>query len=325
MDDAFYVTLPSDGASKVYPTNRPTCYRTDLDMNKQLLSGWEVGLSQIQFTHDWSNSTPQYKFLAWILKSDIPPVAQDYPRGYAISALESRLLDIGRAQVTHTTESEGVVSVTNAKSRMVTVPPWHGFRHVEEFGAYVASYIETALDDTESHLYSVRYDRKSDTLAKFAVVEHTGGGNVYFGMSSEDDEMFATLGISSRRESERLENKKLKVYQFRERFTIPRNNGFNKPNTILVYTDICAEQPIGSVKGQMLKLIPVTSKRGERQCNEYDRPTYVPVVPTNLGNMEISLRDLPGKEIQAWDPNSLVTVVLHFRRRKGYVADSGWC
>lgn len=326
MDDAFYLTLPSNGASEVYPSNRPTRYRTDLNLNKNLLSGWEVGLSQIQFTHNWNASTPEFKFMAWIINTGGQKSAQEYPRGYTIGALEARLLDIANAKVTATERSEaGDLSVTHARSRVVTVPASSGFRHVEEFGAFVAEYIADALDEEERHIYSVKYDRKSDNIAKFTVVEHTGDAHVYIGMSSEDDEIFEILGISPRRESSLLTNKKLKVYQFRELYTVPRRNGFANIETIFVYSDVCEEQLVGSQRAQVLKLVPVTVQKGERQCNEYPRPAYVPVVPTSLGNIEVSLCDLTGEEIQIWEPNSLVTIVLHFRKRKGHAAEGGWC
>ncbi len=326
MADAFYVTLPSNGASEVYPSNQPTRYRTDLNLNKNLLSGWEVGLAQIQFTHNWNASTPVFQFMAWVINTGGQKLAQEYPRGYTIGALEARLLDIAKSKVTATERSEsGDLSVTHARSRVVTVPAFSGFRHVEEFGTIVASYIADALDVGERHVYSVKYDRKSDNYAKFTVVEQSGGANVYFGISSESDELFEILGISPRRESSLLTNKKLNVYQFREMYTVPRKNGFNNIETIFVYSDVCEEQLVGSQRAQMLKLVPVTVQKGERQCNEYPRPAYVPVVPTTLGNIEISLCDRTGEVIQIWDPNSLVTIVLHFRKRKGYAEAGGWC
>lgn len=325
MEDSFYLTLPSNGASNVYPVNRPTRYRTDLNLNKNLLSGWEVGLHQIQFTHNWNASTPEFTFLAWITNTAWPASAQQYAINYQMHPMESRLLNIARAEVTPTRTAEnGTISVIHSKARMVVVPACDGFRHVEEFGAYVARYIEAAfeaaLSENEERKYTVKYDRKSNTIAKFTIVDHAAGGNIFLGMSSEDDEMFEILGISARRESARLLNKKLKLYQFREQYTVPRKNGFANIETIFVYSDVCEEQLVGTQRAQILKLVPVTVSKGERQCNEYPRPAYVPVVPTKLRNIEMLICDSTGNEIKIWDPNSLVTVVLHFRKQH----NGGW-
>jgi hypothetical protein len=328
MDNDFYITLPSNGASDVYPGNRPTCYRTDLNINKKLLSGWEVGLSQIQFTRNWYESTPEFKFLAWIgrFTSDRRFV-QTYTAGYAIGNLEKTLLDITAAGVTSAqTTGDGIITPCYTIARLVTVPAFNQWSHVDQFGAEVAKCIQEAFSGESALSLRVKYERTAAGTTAFHVTEHSAANSSepWLGMSSVDTEMFEILGIPSRIESSKLKTRALKVYMFNQS-SIPRSNGFPSLETIFVYTDVCEEQVIGSQRGQLLKLVPVTAKKGERQCNEYPRPSYVPVVPTSLRNIEVSLNDLTGKEVQIWDENSIVTIVLHFRRRKGYAAEGGWC
>jgi hypothetical protein len=327
MGDDFYVTLPSNGASKVYPRNRPTCYRTDLNLGRKLLSGWEVGLSQIQFTRNWNEATPEFTFMVWVTE-----FSKGYNQNIPTSrrgVLERRLLNISAARVTHNETVDGVTTITKARSRMVTIPAYEQWKHVDELGWSVSEAIERVLGESGSNLFTVRYVRNSDNTASFTVKERgvpEDSVKAHLGFSSEDDELFQILGISPRRESSLLANKKLRVYGFREDLLIPRSNGFPSLETIFVYSDICEEQVIGDQRGQLLKLVPVTVKKGERQCNEYPRPTYVQVMPTSLPNIEISIHDRTGREVQIWDENSFVTTVLHFRRRKvSSAADAGWC
>ncbi len=317
--EQFYITLPSSGGSDVYKGNRPTFYRTDLPelpIDRKNLHDWEVGLAHIQFTHNWNYSTPEFKFLAWVTKFGTG-FTQTYPAGYVLSDLETRLNNIGAAQVTSTESGLPI----NAISRLVTVPAFNEWRNVEEFGAQVASRIEDAFDGDERFDFRISYERTSAKTTIFKVVENSVGGNVYMGISSIDSEMFEILGMNPRRESSRLEDKKLKVYLFNERPLLPCVNGFAELETIYVYADICEEQVIGSARGNLLKIVPVTVGKGERQCNEYARPQYVRVKPTYLKSILIELRDLTGTVIEIWNQNSMVIVQLHFRRRK----KEGWC
>jgi hypothetical protein len=317
-DHDFYVTLPSNGASDVYPRNRPTCYRTDLSINKRLLTDWEVGLAQIQFTHNWNYSTPEFTFMAFICKTGTGFSQTNVP-GHVANWQEKRLRYISPTGIVPTSGRE-----MNMNVRVVKVPAFAQWRHVDELGSEVAKCIEKEYADGSdtTHSISVKYSRVENTTT-FTVTEHNVGGDLFLGLTSEDDELFQILGINPRRESSRLRNQRLKVYLFKETPPIPRTNGFANVETIFVYTDVVEEQVVGSSSGTLLKLVPVTSKKGERQCSEYGRPSYVPVQPTSLKSIEIKICDLAGEELLIWDPNSLVTVVLHFRKRKRY--DAGWC
>jgi hypothetical protein len=325
QDESFYITLPSNGDEK-YTRNRPTNYTTDLSGDK-LLTDWEVGLQQIQFTHDWNYSTPEFKFLAWIGKHGYG-YTRTYPANYVVSDLEEKLGDIGSAHITSTEEHEGErYTPTNVITRLVTIPAFNDWRHVDELGASVASRIENAFEEDEDDI-TVSYERTSANTTLFRVAEKVksvGRGSVFIGISSIDDEMFKILGIHPRRESALLSVPRLKVYLFGEKHPIPRSHGFHGVETIFVYCDACEEQVIGTRSGTLLKLVPVTAGKGLRQCNEYEQPTYVPVAPTRLNKINMKLCDLAGEELRITNPETLVTVHLHFRRRKRPDYASGWC
>jgi hypothetical protein len=309
QENDFYVTLPSNGASAVYPRNHPTCYRTDLCVSRGLLTDWEVGLSQIQFTHNWDHPAPAFTFLAWIGRND--DYGQTHPEGYITSDLENRLLDIGAARV----------KAPSMDTRLITIAANNEWRHVDELGHAVARSIEEGFKNSGRNA-GVTYERKAGGMTTFRARDRTGG--LIVGMSSEDEEMFEILGITPRRESSELSNPLLKTYLFLDERPIPRNNGFADIETVFVYTDVCEEQVIGSHVANLLKAVPVTARRGERQGKDYERPTYVRVKPMNLRSIEIKLCDLTGTELQIWNPNSLVTVVLHFRKRRGHESEVGW-
>lgn len=316
QEDDFYVTLPSNGASEIYPRNRSTCYRTQLNNSTTLLTNWEVGLSQIQFTHDWNYSTPTFTFVAWIGKYDREFEKTD-DEEYALCELEERLSDIGIAHVTDTkVDIGGKLTPINVDTRLVTVPGHDQWRQVDEFGKEVAKLIQIAFAASNNRVF-VSYERTATNTTVFRATSSRAKAlhsDLYIGISSEEDKLFEILGMHPRRESSRLPNEKLKLYLFEERNPIPRKNGFTNIEDICVYSDVCEEQIIGSKVGKLLKLVPVRVGKGKRQYSVYERPAYVRVSPTSLENIEIQLCDLAGNEIQNWKQNSLVTVVLHFRR-----------
>jgi hypothetical protein len=324
QDNDFYVTLPSNGASTVYSKNRPSCYRTDIQVNKELLTDWEVGLSQIQFTHNWDYATRGFQIATWIGK-----LASGYSRavpiGYAITDLEKKLLDKAAAESAPLVARNGLTPTAHVICKHIVIPESAQWRHVDEFGAYVAKCIQDAYIDLDGHNIRVSYERTSANTTVFRATDTTAyEGDSFIGIVSEQDEIFEILGMYPHREAS-PPNTCLKAYLFGEKHPVPRSNGFANIETVFVYTDVCVEQIIGSQVGNLLKLVPVTAGKGERQCSEYQRPMYVRLKPTCLTNIEIKLCDLTGTELAIWNPNSLVTVVLHFRKRKVHESLAGWC
>ena len=59
-----YVTLPSNSSMKYFPDNKLTNYTTRLPETLNLGQGgsWEVGLSEIQYPHNWNNTIDIYAY-----------------------------------------------------------------------------------------------------------------------------------------------------------------------------------------------------------------------------------------------------------------------
>ncbi len=54
-DHGFYVTLPCNASSSVYPENRISSYTTRLAKAINLKGQWEVGLAEIEYPRSWYN------------------------------------------------------------------------------------------------------------------------------------------------------------------------------------------------------------------------------------------------------------------------------
>lgn len=53
-DGSFYITLPSNASSKIYPENTISTYTTKLAKPIDLKGTWEVALTEAQYPHTWS-------------------------------------------------------------------------------------------------------------------------------------------------------------------------------------------------------------------------------------------------------------------------------
>ena len=82
----FYLTLPSNASSDVFPDNKTTSYRVKLPQSINLVDNWEVGLYSISYPNSWY--TLQDGFDTHIYQADksglFQPVIIDY--GYYQSA-----------------------------------------------------------------------------------------------------------------------------------------------------------------------------------------------------------------------------------------------
>ena len=325
--DSFTATLVSSDpeSAAIYKDNMPVCYTTELNVNKGELIGWEVGLTHLQFNHEWDYSTPEFKFVAWIGIAG----SLESERSYTLmhnneqfpTPLAKRLLDIAPGKVVNTETVPGRSAVvSNVNAKFVTVPARKNWVHVDELGIAVADLITDAFLSDEQHNVTVTYERSTADITRFKVNERGVGGNREFlGFSSEDSELFEILGMPPLADSSRLANPQVKLYQF-TRTLYPARNGFPDLQTIFVTTNIVEEQLVGSTTAQLLKLVPLTAARNTRQREEYFTPQYVPMKPIKLRTIEIKLCDVTGELLQINNPNALVIAQLHFRKRR----QEGW-
>jgi hypothetical protein len=293
--DPFYVTLLSDSSKHIYAENRPANYTNDLNSTRLLEGKWEVGLRQAQFTNNWPHSTPQYTFIAWYGvagRTDTRPRPAD-PYGSVIQ---------------FTMEPEIPFDIRNMDSKLVTIPAGK-WTHVTEIANAVAQAIQDAFRTEANNLF-VTYIRNTVLMRTTFITQDSS----YIGITSEDDELWDILGVSPRRESKLLRNPKMKLYMFEDHNMRGREQGLLDSESVFVYSDICEEQAIGDGVGKLLKVLPVTAKKGERQSVEYDNPTYVRVTTGNLRTINIRFCDRAGEEIEFSSLRSFTTVQLHFRK-----------
>jgi hypothetical protein len=326
--DSFCVTLTSNACLDLHPENRPAKYIAELATTRELNGEWEVGLRQIQFTNNWPNTRKSYSFIAWI-GVDVPQSLHTRYSGIAeyISLTrnlgEEDLQHIEKAKQLRWTDENKYMLNEMMRAAITVVGPWNS---VEELGRSVASAIETTFGTVPmSGSNKVEYVSSHPTIVSPEFLLKHETGKHFLGMtaySPQSKELFRILGIPMRTDLD-VNSKASDVtpYQFFPKYRKECFSGFLSPETAFVYTSVCEEQLINGGYGNLLKLVPISSNKNERQCMEYDNPTFVRVKPKKLRTIEISIRDETGKELEIEKSRSITTVQLHFRK----CLASGWC
>jgi hypothetical protein len=304
----FYITLPSNANMTEHPDNRPGKFKVELSQRHELHDGvWEIALTEIQFTNNWTHRTPEFDLVAWvgsyITDTDLH---KSRPAGYVMSEAEERYLNI--------TQTALGVFVT-AYVRM----PAGEWRSEHDFGDELARRLKSALNDNLLSLKlpalkTLRYERKT----AMDTVEFKTDEGKYLGFTTEHDEVMRVLGFSG---SAQPDSTKVTAYVFHEGWSRILG-GFPTLEVMFVYSSVCEEQHIGDQTGNLLKAVPVTVEHGKRQCERYSPATYVRLRPSTLSSIDIQLLDKTGSEIAFADVNTIVVLQLHVRKRRSHL---GWC
>lgn len=323
-ESEFYITLPSNAGMKEYPNNRPGNFKVNLSHKHELHDGvWEIGLSEVQFTHNWRFHTPAFDVLAWQgLYAELQGLHKHRKQAYEKSDSEKRLLDI----------AETGLALDRHVTAFVQVPSGYWLNEYE-FGDMLAARVEAALSQTigdqgnDRRAYPLPENLKyaKDSVSKKA--EFTIDVGKSFCFTTENVHVMEILGLTPSKKSVALEEagKQVRLYMFLggdvDNTPLRIAGGFPDLEVMFVYSSVCEEQHIGDQVGNLLKTVPVTVEHGKRQCERYSPPTYTRLRPSTLYCVDIQLLDKTGAEVDFSDANSVNVLQLHVRKRRA----AGWC
>ena len=130
--DDFYLVLPSNSSTSMYPNNTLAQYVTNLPRRVCLSGEWECGLTEIHYPHDWYNVR---KARLTIAHGDTPGYGQHIDDGYydspsaLVRALNGEkggrvkiLVRSGHPEGVHANEGQHDVQVVRRSDRYTRVP-----------------------------------------------------------------------------------------------------------------------------------------------------------------------------------------------------------
>jgi len=290
--DSFHVTLSNKTSLDIYPKNRPGNFRYDMPASRKLEGDWEVGLIHINTWNQWKYETPDFIFEVWL---GIP--GDDLDDSIGKHRLRN-LPDISQASV-HTHK------LICRRIRFV-MGEW---KSVEEFGKALASRIALSFKSYDVKLRASYYLNTTSNMGKFVV-----SGGMFLGFSTQQNDVMDILGIGMHRNTYRLTDKSVYLYQFGERAPVEGATGFPDVETMFVYCNVCESQEVGGSTGNLLKLVPLRNSAGVCQRIQYRRPRYVKVAVRHMETLAIRLCNSKGREFRFPDTRGFASIHMHFRK-----------
>jgi len=103
----------------------------------------------------------------------------------------------------------------------------------------------------------------------------------------------------------------IKMINFRGDNACDVNRGFS---ALYVYCNVLEHTTVGDTKAPLLRIVNVSSKRGDAVRTTYEKPLYVPLQQKSFDSLEIDIRSDTADPIPF--ESGKVVVILHFRLRK---------
>lgn len=277
----FYIVLPSNSSTNIYPNNTVTSFRVKLAHPLVLNGLWEVALSEIQYPRTWHNiSETGSKSKLYILGR---PIEFDIDEAY------------------YNTPEELCSALNSAIQNSVNTIRYM-YRDVSEYLAHDKTRYGNIVCQ-----FTVTHQKKKVVLYL--------KGKVILDIS---DELKILLGfeknqLTPKYDSSNLAEAEYKMYSIHaENYCDIMQSRF----AIYVYTDIIENQIVGHSSVPLLRVVPVEGIHGQVVTKTYVHPQYIPLNTTYVSEIQILFRDDIGAPIPFSRGKSNVT--LHFRKRLEY-------
>jgi hypothetical protein len=280
MLDEFYVFLPSNIRSDIFPENKTSKYSTALPNNLELGEGdiWEVCLAEITYPHTWFNITLDdfvevYKHSTALVNVEeaihgAPKTRVKLKSGYYNS--NELIATLNEILVEHEVNGE-----FHFKSENNTVSLRLGtLQHIK-----LSKNLAAILGFIENRNFHGSFDRS------FNVSPDEDGGMIHTPLE---------------RNTYHHSNKGLDIN--------------NITHNIFVYTNIINYSLVGNVYAPILRTVPTYSaNRGSYVTKEFIHKYYHRLSSNYIKQITIDLRDDQGENIKFH--SGKVSVILHFRRK----------
>ena len=258
MDDqGFYVTLPCNASSAVYPGNRISAYTTRIAKAIELKGQWEVGLAEIEYPRSWYNFNDEDGYFNLhtapgpannAAPTDSRPFKKDLS-GFFVS----RKLQI----------SGGYYADIRAIIRSINrvLAPSAVLDHDE---------LKNKVFLVARPNISVSFQGKLATILGMIPDDNLGRSNYH-----EAADFTTSITTYAPHQSD-------------------INGGFY---TLYVYTDIIQYQLVGDSYVPLLRCVHISGKSNDAVIASYDSPHYVSINKDHITSITIELKDDQNREI----------------------------
>ena len=355
QQDSFQITLPSNACMSIYPSNKPSNFKIQLQKSLQLdANQWEMALVDIQFPKYWYNFLDSSEIILFLYKK------KESSTGGNVSSSSYTFLNagilFGSSSSTITTSSNEFTSPSQINRTGANRTVTRSARFDRASYSSVQELAEHLCDSVNAHLEKMRQDlNMTSTLGTVSTQYNTISGRISIIANIRDNWDLSLLkkGDNSYLLNHRLgfiptylyvpaEGRQISVIQEKSKILDMMSKGVNigysrynfpleseqvptleNPSSIYIYSDLARYQLIGDTSAQLLAIVPLLSSPHSRQrnddANDYyvlNPPYYMPLSKNEFNTIEIQLNTDWGAEFPfPANPNARVVCRLHFRRR----------
>ena len=293
-DDSFYVHLASTDSLKTHPKNTANNFVNQLARPLDLSQGWEVGVTEFQYTKNFYNVTANSNFALfdflyeWKGKDKVL-----YGRLYNGNVPEGNYEDV-----------QDFCKILNRLvdrfeiARFKNNPIFSYDTVAKKFHLNVKNRFVTII--AKEHLINILgLAKKRSTPSQVVIVG-----------KSKDSKFYTYRGekrfFKNSRDHWKSDTVDGGIAHFTSQMVVV--------SSLLIYSPIISDSIFGSSFVRLLRIVPVSGKSNERVVQSFDHIIYYPVRESVITYIPIEVRDYSGEPVNFLSDN--IYLLLHFRRIK---------
>ena len=326
-EDEFHVTLPSNASLEIHPENRPSHYVTELPYSVSLSGQWEVAATEVQFTREWHNLAKDHILGVNILRRSISHLAMPDTPTFRNDMDD----DLNRWRDTLWRGDEANrylfkrVTIRRGYYRDLDALAEHFCNKINEAYRYEFPQLQVRYK-YDSWMKSATLQPASDYIIRIAALNSEFMSILGFKKSEscrltgtrDVDKNYAWYGTIVTTES--LQNIDMSAEQKKTENSIRTEKatpeGLMDVRSIFLYSDVAGYQIVGNEKAQLLGIVPVVAREGERTHWTFSPPYYSRVASSSFKSIRVWLTDHCGDEVKFSNTADFIVTRLHFRRSK---------
>ena len=325
--DEFQITLPSNSSLDVYKKNRPSNYTVSLPHYVNLEGEWQVAATDIQFTHEWETLVQDHVLGIYVAhRSQTKKPVNNYVMAIDQQLNEWRKMEWAKEHQDKflyrkiTVKRGWYPSVKALADHVCTliadafVNDFPGFTVQYEYNRTrksVAFYPKTGyvirMADTNNTVMRMLGFVKSSTLT---LTGNTELSKTFAFYDDWGDTLYMIADSSSDTHPNFVQTFRVETYEAEPAVLLDLRSVF-------VYCDLFDYQIVGDTKAQLMGVVPVVTKVGERTHWTFSPPYYSRVIKNSFKTVKIWLTDHCGEEVQFYDNSDFIVARLHFKRKRG--------
>ena len=303
-----YVTLPSNGSKKTFPSNRANSYKNQLARELRLDGDWEVALTEVHYPQTMKSiekvaklTLVVYRFedngtyKAKTIVGDAARVEIPVPMQYGIGTLN---LLAAKNKLNRTAESADVITIEFPVAKYTTPQVVIDLvrkslaKSISELTTHSRTPLETMLE----------FDFDSSRNRFYINPTYPYLELYYYGA----DDAARMLGLSTE-VSRQYNSVHLDKY-----FLFPAAPQLNRVNSLYIYTDVIENDIVGDALVPLLRTVNVSGDPGVIVHEVFHRCYYKRVNRSNIPLIEIQINSETGDPVKF--ESGHVICVLNFRR-----------